>query len=288
MTVKTALKRSRGRPKSGIESPGTTVQALDRGLTLMSVLSKQGAATLTDLALRTGMPPSSAYRLLVTMQKHEFAEFDDATQEWMIGVGAFQVGTSFVQRTSLIEVGRSFMHRLMEDTGETANLAIGDRGDVVFIGQVETQNPIRAFFLPGTRSPMHASGIGKALLAELPQQDLENLLEKKGLTEFTPKTLVSPAVLFADLDVTRQRGWSLDDEERYSGMRCVAAPIYNAFGEAIAGISVSGPTVRFPDHIVSEIGPKVRRAAAAITERMGGSGHRGKSNLHLSENSTVS
>lgn len=237
----------------------------------MKLLSKERAATLTDLALRIGMPPSSAYRLLVTMQKHGFADFDEATQEWAIGVEAFQVGTSFMQRTSLIEVGREVMQRLMDDTGETANLAIGDGGDVVFIGQVETPNPIRAFFPPGTRSPMHASGIGKALLAELSRSEVEKILQKNGLPEFTPKTLTSPDALFADLEATRERGWSFDDEERYSGMRCVASPIFDAFGKTIAGVSVSGPTARFPDHVVSEIGPKVRRAAHTITERMGGS-----------------
>lgn len=269
--METTQRRSRGRPKSvGTGAPGGTVQALERGLSLLKILAKDSRANLTDLSLRVGMPPSSAYRLLSTLQKHEFTEFDESTQEWMIGVEAFRIGSAFTQRTSLLEASREAMHRLMEETGETSNLAISDNGDVVFISQVETHHPIRAFFPPGARSAMHASGIGKALLAELAQPDVESLLRAKGLEEFTAKTLTSPDALFDDLTATRERGWSCDDEERHSGMRCVAAPIFNSFGEAIAGISVSGPTVRFTDRAVAEFGPQVRRAAGQITQAIGG------------------
>lgn len=264
-------KRSRGRPRSvAADVSGATVQALDRGLMLLAALAKEGKATLTELSFRIGMPPSSAHRLLVTMQKHGFVEFDETTQYWMIGVEVFRIGNAFIQRTSLVEAGRKVMHRLMEQTGETANLAIADDGDVVFISQVETHNPIRAYFRPGTRGHMHASGIGKALLAELPRWDIEPILQRKGLPEFTPKTLTSLDALLADLEITRTRGWALDDEERYFGMRCVAAPIFNSHGEAIGGISVSGPTVRFPDYTISELGPQVRRAASEVTELIGG------------------
>jgi len=264
-------KRLRGRPRSlPSDSKGNTVQALERGLMLLRALAKEGGATLTDLALRIGMPPSSAHRVLATLQKHGFVDFDETNQEWAVGIEAFSIGSTYLTRTNLVKAAQKVLRKLMEETGETANLAIPDDGDVVFISQIETINPIRAFFRPGTRSHMHASGTGKVLLADLPRQELEKILQKKGLPEFTPKTLTSPSALFADLEEIRKRGWSFDDEERYSGMRCVAAAVYNSFGEAIAGISVSGPTVRFQDNTMSELGPKVRRAAEEVTTMIGG------------------
>lgn len=264
-------KRSRGRPRSAqAEVPGNTVLALERGLLLLQALAKEGSATLTDLSLRIGMPPSSAHRILATLQKHDFIDFDEATQEWAIGIEVFSIGSSYLSRTNLVEAAQKVMWPLMEETGETANLAIPDNGDVVFICQIETTNPIRAFFRPGTRSHMHASGTGKALLADLSQRGLEKILQNKGLPEFTPKTLTSPNELFSDLDEIRKRGWAFDDEERYSGMRCVASAIYNSFGQAIAGVSVSGPSVRFQENTVLELGPKVRRAAEEITIMIGG------------------
>ncbi len=268
MALRTEPKRTRGRPRSG--EGGTVVQALDRGLTLLRVLAANDRATLTEIALSAGMVPSTAHRLLTTMQRHRITEFDDAMQHWMIGVEAFRIGSSFMRRTNLVETGRSIMHDLMEESGETANMAVADRGDVVFISQVECNDPIRAFFRPGTRGRMHASGIGKALLAELSRDEVEAILARKGLPSFTPKTLTSPEALFADLEGARVKGWSLDDEERTLGMRCLASAIFNEHREAVAGVSISGPSVRLPDARLAELGALVRKAAAAITEKVGG------------------
>ena len=265
-------KRSRGRPRKPVSDTDTaTVRALDRGLQLLRLLSRERRITLSNLAMQVGMPPSSAHRLLTTLQSHRFADFDEDTQEWMIGVEAFRAGSGFLNRIDLVEASRDIMQRLMRETGETANLAITDDGDMVFVSQVETHNPIRAFFRHGARSPMHACGAGKALLAQLSHEDIERLLQRKGMPEFTPKTLTKPHLLFAELETTRTRGWAFDDEEHYAGMRCVAAPVINAHGDAVAGISVSGPTVRFTEQDISLFSAAVRRAAAELTERIGGS-----------------
>lgn len=262
--------RKRGRPRSVDAGDVAPVQALDRGLMVLGALAREETATLTELSLSVGLPPSTAHRILITLQRHGYVELDEATQTWMIGVESFRIGSAFLLRTNVVEAARNAMRSLMEATGETANLAIADNGDVVFVSQVETHNPIRAFFRPGTRGPMHSSGIGKALLAEMPRAEAEGIFIKKGLPEFTEKTITAPAALFDNLEAGRARGWALDDEERYMGMRCVAAPIFNAHGEAIAGISVSGPSVRFPDRIVEEFGPRVRQAAADVTRLIGG------------------
>jgi len=102
------------------------------------------------------------------------------------------------------------------------------------------------------------------------KRDVEKILHSKGCPEYTANTLTSPAELFLDLEKTRQRGWAFDDEERHIGMRCIAACIYNTFGEAIAGISVSGPAVRFSDNKLQLIGEQVREAAHQVTVLIGG------------------
>ena len=118
---------------------------------------------------------------------------------------------------------------------------------------------------------MHACGAGKALLAQLAQEDIERLLRRKGLPEFTPKIFTKPYLLFAEFQTTRTRGWAYDDEERFAGMRCIAAPVFNAYGDAVAGVSVSGPTARFTEQAISLFSTTVCKAAADLTERMGGS-----------------
>lgn len=260
------------------------MQALERGLTLMQLLSKCSGASLSDLSLQMGLPTSTAYRLLCTLQKHEFVAFDEISQEWTIGIEAFTVGASFYNRANLVEASRSVLRELMNETGETANLAVlTESGHVTFLTQIESTHPIRAFHLPGTRSHAHSSGIGKALLAEMTQQQVEKILQSTGLQEFTPKTLTQPKALFADLQTIIKRGWSFDDEERYLGMRCIAAAIHNSRGDAVAGVSISGPTARFADEGLAILGARVRQAAQEITRAIGGDAS-SSSERHISIN----
>ncbi|MEM0950368.1 MAG: HTH-type transcriptional regulator BhcR [Pseudomonadota bacterium] len=266
------VKRPRGRPrKQFAEAETAPVQALERGLHLLTLLARERRSSLTEIALRAGMAPSTAHRLLMTLQNQRFAEFDENTQDWMIGVEAFRIGSGFLNRINILEAAQPIMHDLVQETGETANLAIADDGDVVFVSQVETPNPIRAFFRPGTRSQMHASGAGKALLAQMPREDVETLLQRKGLPEFTETTIIKPGLLFDELDQIRKQGWSYDDEERYAGMRCIAAPVFSAQGVAVAAISVSGPSARFSEQSVADFSTVVRHAAAKLSEEIGGS-----------------
>ena len=263
--------RTRGRPRGGpTNKPTTSVKALERALVLLRTLSEADSMSLTDLSQRAGIPASTAHRLLVTLQNFGYLEFNEDTQLWMIGVEAFRIGGSFSRRIKVVEAGRPMLRALMDKTGETANMAIADDGDVVFVSQVETHEPIRAFHRPGTRAHMHASGIGKALMADLDLDGLNTWMARKGLPAYTANTITDPDALRAEMALIRQRGWAIDNEERTLGMRCVAASIYNEFGEAIAGISVSGPTVRFPDDVLTEYGLLVRRSADEITSGIGG------------------
>lgn len=262
--------RKRGRPKSFNPTKAGSIQALDRGLALLRVIAEADGLTLTDLAQRTGLAPSTVHRLLFTLEAHNFVVHDDERGHWLIGVDAFKTGNAFLRNRRLAGIGRETMRELMEQTGETVNLGIEDNGEVVFISQVESHNTLRAFFRAGSRGLMHASGVGKALLSAFPETRVQQILYSKGLQRFTERTLVDPTALFSELTESRERGWAVDDEERTLGMRCVAAPIYNEQGEAIAAVSMSGPAVRITSQRLGEFGPLVMRAADQITSSIGG------------------
>ena len=269
--VEEVIRRPRGRPrKDPSEKEGSTVLALERGLHILSILAREHRTSLSEVAMRAGMPPSTAHRLMMTLQSHRYADYDESTQDWMIGVEAFRIGSGFLNRMNVVDAAQPMMHGLVAETGETANLAIADDGDVIFVSQVETSNPIRAFFRLGTRSRMHASAVGKALLAQFTQEEVETLLQKKGLPDFTANTITRPDRLFAELELIRKQGWSFDDEEHYAGMRCVAAPVFGTQGKAVAAISVSGPSVRFDDRKVADFSATIRRTAADLTKSIGG------------------
>lgn len=264
-------KRPRGRPKSLFkESSAGTMQSLDRALGVLTSVARFERAALSDLAREIDVPTATTHRILATLQKHGYVAFDDERQEWMIGIEAYRTGASFLRRNSVLEIGRPILRRLMQDSGETANLAVPDGSEVVFVGQVETSNPIRAFFPPGARTPMYASGTGKAIMAAMKEVALRKVLRGTELTAFTSHTQVPEHQLLQDLHETRRRGWSLDREERYEGMSCIGAAIYNDRGEPCAGISVSGPSVRFNDKRAPELAELVTQAAGEITFLSGG------------------
>lgn len=264
-------RRRRGRPKTVRDDEGPKpIQALNRGLTVLRTLADNGDTTLSDLAGVLGQPPSTLYRILTTLQTHDMAKFEEDTQTWDIGPGAFRIGSSYLRRTGVLEQSHAAMRQLMQDTGETANLGILQDDEVLFLSQVETRETIRAFFPPGTRSPMHATGIGKVLLAHLAEENLSRFLERNALRSYTENTLSTPDDLHRDLAAIRDRGYSVDNEERTSGMRCVAAAIFDAGGEPIAGISISGPSSRIPTDRLGQFGDRVMRAARQVTERLGG------------------
>ncbi|MBK1635139.1 HTH-type transcriptional regulator BhcR [Rhodovulum adriaticum] len=264
-------RRARGRPRAWTDtSEQNVIKALDRGIAVLERLGEIGGCTLSELAAALDQPAASIYRVLFTLETRGMVEFDADSQTWNIGAGAFRIGSRFLRRSSLAEQARPALRALMEATGETANLGVERHGQVLFLSQVETHAAIRAFFPPGTLSPMHSSGIGKALLAQMPPSRVEEIVKRHDLARFTQTTLTDPQALAADLAATRARGYAIDDEEKNAGMRCVAAPIFDMHGEAVAGVSVSGPAQRLPQAALPDLAQEVMRAARQITQGIGG------------------
>ena len=265
------MRRSRGRPRDWVDKSGqNTIKSLDRAMEVFEYLSAAPGMTLTEIASEMGQSPATVYRILVTLEGRGLVEFDPQEQAWHIGAQAFVIGARFLRRTSMVERARPILRKLMEVTGETANLGVEKEGSVLFLSQVETHANIRAFVPPGTLSPMHASGIGKALLAEMDDERLARLLASRGLASFTPHTITEPEALIADLAVIQTRGFAVDDEERNEGMRCIAAAVFDMNGEAIAGLSVSGPTSRVAREEIDRLGHPVIEAARDLTLAIGG------------------
>ena len=262
--------RRKGRPK-GFNEPSSTnvIQSLDRALDVLAALTAPEGMTLSELSAYLGQSTATMHRVLATLERRNYVEISPDRQVWHIGHEAYRLGAAFLRRSNVVERSRPVMRELMLDTGETANLGVEKNGSVLFVSQIETHESIRAFFPPGTMSPMHASGIGKALLSAYDDNRVASLFAKGAMETFTHNTLRSFTELKKDLALVRRRGYALDDEERTKGMRCVAAPILNVHGEAIAGISISGPTHRISDRKISEIGNRVALAANIVSRQLG-------------------
>lgn len=250
---------------------GEFVQSLARGLALLDSLAEMpGGIALIDLCQRVGLSTSTAHRLLTTLEEHRYVRCDPGTRRWSIGVQAFIAGNGFAKARSLVEMARPQMHALMEESGETANLAVLDGVEVVFLAQVECRQMMRALAFPGMRVPPHCSAPGKALLAMLPEPVLAEVLRRRGLPRFTPRTITTLYRLREALEQTRAQGYAVDDQEHALGLRCVAAVVYDENRQPAGAMSLSGPAVRIPDERLAALGELVRRTAASVTETYGG------------------
>jgi IclR family acetate operon transcriptional repressor len=264
-------RRARGRPRDWNDKTAqNTIKSLDRAMEVFEYLSEAQGKTLSELASDLDQSPATVYRILITLEGRGLVEFDAEDQVWHIGPQAFVIGARFLRRTSLLDRARPILRKLMHETGETANLGSMQNGRVLFLSQIETHETIRAFFPPGTLSPMHSSGIGKALLAQMDEDHLNRTLIDQTLEAFTEHTITDIAALKADLRAARAQGFALDNEEKNIGMRCIAAPVFDMTSEAVAGISVSGPTSRVGPDQISAFSQPVIEAAEKLTRAIGG------------------
>jgi len=268
---KTAAPPARRVAPTKARPAGDQVQSLVRAMSLLNRIAEapDEGVTLTELAQQVGLPSSTAHRLLITLEQERYVRFNNDGRLWSIGVQAFVTGCAFTKNRGLARIARPHLRRLMEETGETVNLAVEDEGEAVYLAQVECSQMMRAFARPGSRVPMHCSAVGKAIFSAASDKALAKILHQRGMPRLTVKTITSTAGLRTALQEARALGYAVDDEEHAVGLRCIAAPVYDETGDVVAAVSVSGPVVRISEERVSQLGQMMIASARAISADMG-------------------
>lgn len=266
----TAARKGAGIARASADKGAGHTQALSRGLAVLEALAAtDGGATLTMLATRLKLPAPTAHRLLATLEAAGYVQ-PGPTGEWLMGVRAFRVGSAFLSHRNLVVQAYPHLKQLMDRSGETSNLAVIESGAAVFVEQVQCRELMRMSVKLGARAPMHASGVGKAMLAAMDERGAAAVLGRHGLPRHTQHTLTSRDALGAELAAIRARGYAIDDEEHALGLRCVAAAVYDENGEPWAALSLAGPTTRITRERVPALGKLVFETARAVTDALGG------------------
>jgi len=247
------------------------VQSVDRALVIIETLAEDDEGyRLTDLAVRTGLSPSTVHRLLTTLEKRRFVQFDRDESTWHIGAQSFAVGSTFVRRRNFVTQALPYLRKLRDQTRETANLAVVDDGAMVVVTRVESREIMRSVTKVGGRVPMVASGLGKALLSTYSEEDVFAIIQREGMPRLTSKSIVRAGELCKSLHDIRQQGYSVDDEEALIGLRCVSAVVYDDCSEPLAAISVSGKASRVSHDRLPVLGKLVQEVAAELTKALSG------------------
>jgi len=272
-TRRGVVRRKASAPRSG-RDPETRdggVQSVDRALQIIETLAgDDDGYRLSDLAVRTGLSTSTAHRLLTTLEKRRFVQFDRTCSKWHVGAKSFAVGATFTRRHNSVAQAIPYLRKLRDLTRETANLAVVDDESIIVLTRVESREIMRSLTKVGGRVAMVASGVGKAVLATYANEDVRAIIHRHGMPRLTEKSIVRAGDLFKELESVRRQGFAVDDEEACMGLRCVAAVVFNDCGEAQAAISVSGLTSRMTAERLPAIGAIVREVAAELTGAIGG------------------
>lgn len=221
-------------------------QSLERGLAILgSFTPDRPALGISELAQRLGLTRSTTHRYVATLARLGFLDQDELTRKYRLGIRVLDLGFAVLGSLELREIAAPHLQRLTAATGHTSNLAIRDETDVILIDRIRGRpcryHPLEFNLHVGSRLPSYCSATGKALLAFLPQADLDNLIDRLEFQPRGPRSVDSRAALLAELAQVRRTGMALNDEELESGLRSIAAPIRSRSGVVVAAINLAIP-----------------------------------------------
>lgn len=235
---------------------------------LMSV--QEQPLRLQELAQRSGLPPSTVHRFLSTLQSTGYAAQNEDDGRYFLTFKLCALAENIQRSQSMAHIALPYLRQLTEKFGESANLCVESNLTVMYSEVVPgPQKTLISQHYIGHVAPMHCTGAGKLLLTNLSAQQLDRFIERKGLPRLTARTLTSKTGLQKELDEIRENGYALDNEECEIGVRCVAAPVYDYRGQVVAGLSVSGPSLRMTDAHIRRHLPFLLEKARLLSERLG-------------------
>ena len=241
---------------------GSSVQSLERAFELLELLADSGGSQgLSQLSSSSGLPLATIHRLMGTLVRTGYVR-RGGSRQYVLGPRLIRLGETASQM--LGSWAKPHLTELVELTGETANLAVLEGDTVVYLAQVPGRHSMRMFTEPGRRLDPHSTAVGKAMLAQLPEAQVRDILSRTGMTARTATTITDPDLLLAHLGVIRRQGHALDEGEQEVGVRCVAVAIPDS--PTMAAISVSGPQARMTEAALKDIVPALQRAAAELSK----------------------
>jgi len=258
----------------GRTRPSNLVQTLERASLILDILgqSPQGIS-IKDLSDRMHLPKGTTHRLVSSLSYFGYVRQDQNTKNYFLGFKLVELGNMLLGQLDLRKEAELFLRNLAQRTKETVHLVILDGNEIVYLDKLETEphtGGLRMASRVGSRNPAHSCAVGKALMAYLPAEALARIVEEKGLPKRTGNTITDYNQLKEHMTLVRKQGYAVDDEENERGIRCVAAPIFNEAGKAVAAISVSGPAFRVTKKSVQEkLKKEVMETALRISQRLG-------------------
>jgi len=252
------------------KSPNYPIKVLDKSLSVLELLLQKGSPmNMTELSEKLGFYPSTIHRILDTLKHWGYVEQDPHTQKYQLGLKALELGMAKLHQMDMVREATPYLKELVNQCNETVHLGVLEAGEVLYLAKEESSQTIRMISYVGKRAPLHCTGLGKVLLAYLPEKERKRILFRKELPRLTENTITNKRELEKELNKVREQGFALDREENEKDVRCVAAPIRNYQGEVIAALSISSPIFRIEKNAQNNQKKALLEISKKISKRLG-------------------
>jgi len=254
--------------------PNNLVQTIQRASLILEALGQNAhGISIRNLSAKIKLPKGTTHRLLSSLSYFGYVRQDPKTRDYFLGFKLVELGNLLLSQLDLRKEAEPYLRDLAERTKETVHMVVLDRGEVVYVEKMETAHHtsgLRMASRIGYRNPPHCCAVGKVLLADLSEENLTHFIKEFGLSKRTENTITDPLQLKEHLKIVQAQGYGLDDEENEKGIRCVAAPIRNEAGRAVAAVSISGPAFRVTRKLVQDrLKKEVMETTLKISQRLG-------------------
>lgn len=245
-------------------------QVVDRVVDILETFTQLGPELgVSEISRALDLKKATAHRLLASLRRRGLVAQDPETRRYRLGMKLWELGSMATNHVEWIDRVKPYIQKLTERTGETTHLAVLSDGQVLYVDKVESAHSLRMPSQVGRRLPVHCTGIGKALVAFLPDEVLNGLIARRGMASFTPKTITDRKRLADELEGVRSRGYSIDNEEIEEGLVCIGAPVRDHTAHVVAAISIAGPSSRLRPDRVPGHAEAVVDAANAMSATLG-------------------
>jgi len=244
------------------DAPRRTIRSVEIAFNIVDVLQEKGGAGVTELAEELDHSKSTIHSHLQTLEERKILVREG--DGYRLSLRILDMANHVRDQVGNYEVIRNEVDTLADETGEIAQFGLPEHGKVSYLYKNRGERAVETASRVGTQQPMYSTALGKTILAYLPDDRTDEIVADTDFETLTPKTIASAEELYEDLERIRERGYGIDDEENYEGLRCVAAPVKN--GETVLGaVSITGPSSRFTmDSIHEQYSDEVQRAANVI------------------------
>ncbi len=242
---------------------------MERGLKALVYLSAQRSMGVTELAQKLDVNKSTAYRILSALKEHNMVQQCPDNLKYKLGPAVLKMSEQLYKNLNIISIAKPLMQELSDKTGESAHLCILSNDSAVVVEQIMTNTRLAVNAKIGNSEPLHASSVGKCLLAFCDDETQNRILDRLVLEQFTPKTIVDKSKLKQELETIKRIGLAFDDGEISLEIRCVATPIFDHREKVVYSLGISGPSSRMDAQKVESVSQRLLETAKQISQNLG-------------------